>query len=635
MARSRGRKVAMFGMNSSDYEDSLNRSGLVFRPHIHHPAMILAFIVHVVTKRGVFGPDEFANGMGRFFPDGHQWPHFKKMLQMFDAHGVDIKHVRVFIGFFLSLLMFLRMLLGTDGAVRFMCALMEAALGTVEFEFDKSGEPVITYKVTEDGTQERDAWDSEFALYDLWSAEIMQRCINERELRSYLAYVQSTGASEDMRKVADATMAFAWDIRRDNMQVGLSYGGIMDAVSPVTLLGQLAQDAPYLFKVPHQAPAYPLPKDGYGSSNGSIYNLSEVQQWGDQHRAWLRSTLGGPAKWPLEGGTVEDLKRVIPEQSFGFSRPIAGGGAHQHSGLDLAAARGTPVLAAYPGRVSKIKKGWKSSDRDNNTPGWESGNFVVIDYSGDAPGGATFRHSYYHLDSVEALSVGDKVDQGQRIGTVGSTGNSTGPHLHLETAWIVGGGLKPLSVKALDPALVLRDGAINTARSSGVPISVGGTKPRPVLTLTSAALHGLAAGGHVVAPTGMPVVDPSILVRVAAAAGAQGAQAAHAAQGGLVDDVMKAGKKIGDFMYKDLLAPGTAGRVALQTGFAAAGIPPQATALAMDALAAAHDAAHKSGAAPKDIVSAMAQAISSSGVTPEVAAQLAKQAGEIGGYSVE
>ena len=84
-----------------------------------------------------------------------------------------------------------------------------------------------------------------------------------------------------------------------------------------------------------------------------------------------------------------------------------------HTGLDIAASKGTPIKAAAGGTV--IYSGWKGS----------LGKLVVIDHGN---GVETY---YAHCNSLVA-SKGETVSQGQVIAYVGSTGNSTGPHLHLE-----------------------------------------------------------------------------------------------------------------------------------------------------------------------------------------------------------
>lgn len=84
-----------------------------------------------------------------------------------------------------------------------------------------------------------------------------------------------------------------------------------------------------------------------------------------------------------------------------------------HTGLDIATSTGTPIVAAAPGTVTF--SGWKGS----------YGNMIVITHSNGI-------QTYYGHCQKLYVSAGARVSQGQTIAAVGSTGNSTGPHLHLE-----------------------------------------------------------------------------------------------------------------------------------------------------------------------------------------------------------
>lgn len=84
-----------------------------------------------------------------------------------------------------------------------------------------------------------------------------------------------------------------------------------------------------------------------------------------------------------------------------------------HTGIDIGAASGTKVLAANGGTV--IKAGWNNS----------YGNVVMIDHGGGIV-------TLYAHNSKLLVSTGDVVAKGQNIALVGSTGNSTGPHIHFE-----------------------------------------------------------------------------------------------------------------------------------------------------------------------------------------------------------
>ena len=85
-----------------------------------------------------------------------------------------------------------------------------------------------------------------------------------------------------------------------------------------------------------------------------------------------------------------------------------------HGGLDIAAPSGTPIYACGVGTV--IQAGW-------NNGGY--GNLVIIDH------GSGIKTYYAHCSKV-FVSKGQKVSSGEKIAAVGSTGDSTGPHLHLE-----------------------------------------------------------------------------------------------------------------------------------------------------------------------------------------------------------
>jgi len=131
------------------------------------------------------------------------------------------------------------------------------------------------------------------------------------------------------------------------------------------------------------------------------------------------------------------IRPVDGRVSSGFGwRNIAVNGNRHHAGVDLVATWGTAVLAVRDGKVER--SGW-----------WGTyGNAVAIDH-GD---GCETR--YAHLSSV-AVSAGDLVRQGDVIGYVGSTGASTGPHLHFELRFD-GRAVDPLGYLASDHATATR-----------------------------------------------------------------------------------------------------------------------------------------------------------------------------------
>lgn len=143
----------------------------------------------------------------------------------------------------------------------------------------------------------------------------------------------------------------------------------------------------------------------------------------------------------------------LPWQAGVSYRIIQGnGGGYSHNttytryGWDFAMPSGVPVLAAAPGRVAIAAGGYNG--------GW--GNTVTVCY-GD---GTCSR--YGHLSSI-AIGAGQSVGQGQLIGRVGSTGNSTGPHLHYQLENGSGASLPSHFVEAGVPGA----GQVVTSRNPG------------------------------------------------------------------------------------------------------------------------------------------------------------------------
>ncbi len=113
---------------------------------------------------------------------------------------------------------------------------------------------------------------------------------------------------------------------------------------------------------------------------------------------------GGPFLRPAEGSI---------SSPFGKYREYSSGVRSHHLGLDLSNEPGTPIYAANDGVVLLAERLYIM------------GNHVIVHH------GQGVASAYSHLSSV-AVSAGDRVQKGQLIGTMGSTGQSTGPHLHWE-----------------------------------------------------------------------------------------------------------------------------------------------------------------------------------------------------------
>jgi LysM repeat protein len=130
-------------------------------------------------------------------------------------------------------------------------------------------------------------------------------------------------------------------------------------------------------------------------------------------------TMAAPA--PIKKGSpVQTTGGTSIASGAGFTHPLPGSvrtqGIHGYNGVDLAAAAGTPILAAAGGTVIISK-----------SSGWNGGygNYVVIKH----PNGT---QTLYAHNNSNAVVSGATVQAGQVVGYVGSTGRSTGSHLHFE-----------------------------------------------------------------------------------------------------------------------------------------------------------------------------------------------------------
>ncbi len=149
-----------------------------------------------------------------------------------------------------------------------------------------------------------------------------------------------------------------------------------------------------------------------GSSSSSSSSSSSA---GNLNSATLTS---GTFTWPLPGYTNNS-------SAYGWRTHPIFGTRKFHKGEDIPAPTGTPIVAAASGTVT--------------TAGWVSGygNYTVINHGGGV------MTAYGHQSAIN-VSVGQTVTAGQTIGLVGSTGNSTGPHLHFEV-YVNGSTQNPMS----------------------------------------------------------------------------------------------------------------------------------------------------------------------------------------------
>lgn len=110
-----------------------------------------------------------------------------------------------------------------------------------------------------------------------------------------------------------------------------------------------------------------------------------------------------------------------------------------HKGIDLAATRGSAVMAAHDGTIIYTGSGFKGY-----------GKMIMIE-SNDGTGGGSWATLYGHLDKI-VVYEGKKIRQGEVIGALGNTGRSSGPHLHFEIRQL-NGPVDPLPLLPAGEAL--------------------------------------------------------------------------------------------------------------------------------------------------------------------------------------
>jgi murein DD-endopeptidase MepM/ murein hydrolase activator NlpD len=133
----------------------------------------------------------------------------------------------------------------------------------------------------------------------------------------------------------------------------------------------------------------------------------------ERAQAGIRNSLAGAGSPGSFGGIKRGSGRLIYPVNGTFTSPFGMRWGRLHAGIDISAPTGTPIRAADSGRVAIA--GW--------TGGY--GQYTCIQHTG------SMSTCYGHQSRI-GVSSGQGVRQGQVIGAVGNTGNSTGPHLHFE-----------------------------------------------------------------------------------------------------------------------------------------------------------------------------------------------------------
>jgi len=184
------------------------------------------------------------------------------------------------------------------------------------------------------------------------------------------------------------------------------------------------------------------------SSTEATADLKADQQFRSLFNSWKK--LDGPQQGAIAIPSVQPVAKLNFTSNFGIRSDPFRGTAAMHAGVDIPGPVGTPVYATADGIV----------DHAERSGGY--GNMVEIDH------GKGIATRYGHLSRILVAS-GTRVTRGQLIALMGSTGRSTGPHLHYEVR-IDGHAVNPVPfLTSADYLLAAQDRAVHS-----IPVAIEG-----------------------------------------------------------------------------------------------------------------------------------------------------------------
>ncbi|MBV7258635.1 M23 family metallopeptidase [Erythrobacter crassostreae] len=188
-----------------------------------------------------------------------------------------------------------------------------------------------------------------------------------------------------------------------------------DSPSSITLSATLANGATFSEQITVSPRKWNIQRVNVAKRGGG----SSEAWWKKREPEWLaikgaREKVTGAAGWQQD--FVWPVKGRISGQ-FGRQRIYRGEPGSYHSGIDIAPGNGVPFVAPADGVVVLARTGFSLE-----------GNIIIIDH------GAGLNSAFLHASKL-AVKEGQAVKQGEYIGNVGSTGRSTGPHLHWSLKW--------------------------------------------------------------------------------------------------------------------------------------------------------------------------------------------------------
>ncbi|MGB7482673.1 MAG: M23 family metallopeptidase [Castellaniella sp.] len=292
------------------------------------------------------------------------------------------------------------------------------------------------------------AWGG--AQWQAWrtppALDVGQRAAIDTRLRQDSMALQGSiaGLADKLGELQGRVLAMESVRTRVAQAAGLEYSAPeidAQAMPAVRAAGLAADDDEG--QVMDDIPAQSLPAPAIGSAEllgRYIDALGKRLDTQEDAYALVDAALSRQAGFQASLPTLSPVDYPALSSSFGWRRNPVSGRHTMHEGLDFIAPRGAPIRAASGGLVTRAGS-------------WHGyGRMVEIDH------GNGLRTRYAHASSV-LVKVGDIVRQGQLIARVGSTGRSTGAHLHFEVR---------MADYPLDPALFIREDA-HTRLAMGAP----------------------------------------------------------------------------------------------------------------------------------------------------------------------
>ena len=218
-------------------------------------------------------------------------------------------------------------------------------------------------------------------------------------------------------------------VYQENTILNSLYKSAVEQKIPVNIILEFARV--YGFQVDFQRDirkrdSFQIMYEAFKDDNGRIIESGEIlfanlRLSGENNSLYYFDFKGSEGHYDKNGKSVKKALMKTPINGARLSRPFGmrkhpiDGFNKMHRGTDFAAPMGTPIMASGDGLIKKV--GWCGG----------GGNCIVIKHN------STYQTVYAHMSKfAKGIRSGVRVKQGQTIGYVGSTGKSTGPHLHYE-----------------------------------------------------------------------------------------------------------------------------------------------------------------------------------------------------------